>query len=186
MIKTKINLRSENISKIRAFVNGLPARLQPISTIELKIPTLGWELIDSIPGEYPVKWEFDPEDPGLIELKLGMVQSLIDKFIITTTGNFTSGSKEITNVPVEIIKQINKRYRIESPFYDGGSTEIRRIRRGTNTVITEDEANSSGTGQTFKVFQYFRSSLHVCEFYIYNVDIPDGEHWSSIKLDIRL
>lgn len=183
MIKFNVKLRRNNINKIRAIVEGSHFSLNPVSKIELRIPSLGIIIEDDVGGDYPIKWTHVPEDTGLIELQLGNVDSLLNKFIIEVNGDSEVDSQWITNVSSSDIEKLEKHMFIEgTPITE--INEIIQIDRNGNRFKISDPASTTETSFTFSVYEMVKSTIHKCQFFIYNVDYPDGLYWNQIDLDI--
>jgi hypothetical protein len=182
MIRLKTILRHDNINKIRSLVNGEAYSLNPITSIQLRIPSIGVIVSDSTPDDYPIKWKFLPADDGLIELQLGNVQNILDTFIIATTGDTELGSRWVSNVPSAIIKRLSKYMEVDG-FVSTSIVEIIDIDRQNNKVKMSIEADATATGSTINFFDRFDSSIHRAQFYIYNVDYPNGIFWNEVELD---
>lgn len=182
MVRLKTILQHDNINKIRSLVNGEPYSLAPISSIQLRIPSIGVTVTDSTPTAYPIKWEFSTADDGLVELQLGHVQSILDAFIITTTGDTTLDSQWVTSVPSAIIAKVSKYWEV-SGFVSTSLVEIIDIDRQDNRLKMSVPADATATGVSLEIFDRFDSEIHKAQFYIYNVQYPNGLFWNDIELD---
>lgn len=183
MVRLNVVLNHDNVEKVRALQNKVPNSLNPVSKMQLRIPSLGVVIEDSTPDAYPVKWSFTPADDGLIELQLGDTQQILDEFIISTTGDAKSGSQWITNVPDAAISKIKKYMSVDATPL-GSVSEITSIRRRQNKIKLSVAAASTETGAALSIYEYVESSIHECRFYLYNVDYPDGVYWNKIELNI--
>ena len=183
MIRIQVHLRHQNVEKVRALQNGVPNSLNPVSKIEMRIPSIGVVLTDSAPGSYPIKWSFTPADDGLIEMSLGEVQDILDAFMLTTTGDTEAGSQWISNVPAAGIAKMKRFMNIEG---DGitGAQEITSVDRRNNKVKIGTAATATATGTTFYAYDDIDSSIHMASLYVYNVDYPNGIYWNDIEVEI--
>lgn len=183
MVRIQVILNHENTGRIRALQNGASAPLNAVSKIEMRIPSLGVIIEDTVPTAYPIKWQHDPADDGLIELKLGIAQPLIDAYVLSTTGDTEAGSQWITNVPADDVKRIDKYMSVEGPDFDT-VPEVVKIDRADNRIKISEGAPSTAAGTALSVYEHVKSSVHVAKFYIYNVEYPEGIYWSQVELEI--
>jgi hypothetical protein len=183
MIRVKTVLRHENINKIRARIDGVATNLNAISQINLRIPSLGVDISDTTPDDYPLKWVHSPEDVGLIELQLGEQQSILDNFIISTTGDTTSGSAIIENIPATIIDKLSRFMLVELGL-TGITPEIINVDRENNTITLSENATATASSVSLLIYEYLKSTIHKARFYIFNVKFPNGIFWNEIELDI--
>lgn len=183
MIRVKVILRHENINKIRARIDGIATNLNAISRIDLRIPSLGVDISDLTPNDYPIKWIHTPEDTGLIELQLGDQQLIIDNSIISTIGDTTINSPIIENIPATIIDKLS-RFMVVELGLTGITPEIINIDRENNTITLSENATSTATGVSLSIYEYLKSTIHKARFYIFNVEFPNGIFWNEIELDI--
>lgn len=187
MIRVTTVLNKDNINKVRFIVNGSPSDLSPISRMDLWIPELNLTITDSDPDAYPLKWEHDPADIGLLEMKLGLETELINKYIISTTGDITSGANTIENIPADKFSQLDKRMLAYGTGL-GSSSEITLIKNSTSIVTLNVPSTVTSTGVSLQFFDATENNIHVGKLYIYNPTYTNGFHWADfeIKVDIGL
>jgi len=183
MIRVKIVLRHDNINKIRARIDGVATNLNAISRIDLRIPSLGVDISDLTSDDYPLKWVHSPEDVGLIEFQLGDQQSILDNFIITTTGDTTLNSPIIENIPATIIDKLSRFMHVELGL-TGIIPEIISIDRENNTIELSQDALTTATGVSLSIYEYLKSTIHKARIFIFNGQFPNGIFWSEIELDL--
>jgi len=72
-ITEPVYIGRDNINTLEFRVNGILTPLNPISKIDLVIPCLDITLSDSIPTNYPLKWQFNPDRTGIFEFRIGYI-----------------------------------------------------------------------------------------------------------------
>jgi len=183
MIRLPFKLRYSDIVKIRASVSGSFINLAPISKIQLRIPSLALFIEDSTPTAYPMKWEHDPEDVGLIEFQLGNVQAILDSFIVSTTGDTTLDSTTISNIPAAKMTKLGQRMFVEGSGLTNLS-EIISIDHSENTIEISNTATATATDVDLEIYDNVDSSIHKASLYIFNVEYPDGLFWQNIEIEL--
>lgn len=185
MISVTTILNKENINTIQFIVNGSLSYLNAISKIELWIPELNLKITDSTPTDYPLKWEFSPERIGILEMKLGNQQSLIDFYTLTTTGDILDGSIEIENIPESDFDKLKKRMMVFGTGIGSGS-QITRIKKSESKVYLNVESTADLIGTDLTFFQEYDENIHLAKLYIFNPTFPTGIHWADFKLQVEL
>lgn len=185
MIRINTVLNKDNINKVRFKVNGSPSDLSTISRIDLWIPELNLTISDSVADAYPFKWLLDPVDVGLLEIQLGMVAEFINKYIITTTGDITTGSNIITNIPTSVLNLLDKRMLVYGTGL-GNSAEILLIKKSSGEVTLNVPSESTATGVSLTIFKSIENNIHVGKLYIFNPQYPNGFHWADLEINVDI
>ena len=185
MIQITTVLNKDNINKIRFISNGLPSSLNTISRIDLWIPELNLTISNNDSTDYPLKWIHDPENVGLLELKLGLVPDLINKYIFSTTGDIVSGSEIITNVPAQIISLLDKRM-VAFGNGLGISSQVSMVKKSSGEIILTTPCVSTAQGVVLKFFREIENNIHTGKLFIFNVENPNGLHWTDLKIKVDI
>jgi hypothetical protein len=182
MIRLATYLHHDNINKVRSMVNGEPLSLNPITRMDLKIPSLDIVVTDSVDDSYPIKWDHTPEDSGLIEFQLGTQSALIAAFETSTSGDTEAGSQWITNVPAAGIDASSKfmKLAISDTVY-----EIVSVDRSGSRLKISSAAAGTVVGETITVYEHLDSSVHLCSLYVFGADYPNGIYFNQFELDVR-
>lgn len=183
MIQLNVKLRTSGINKIRALFDGESYALSPISRIDIRIPTLNIIIIDSTPDEYPIKWEQDPVDLGLIELRLGDHTDIVNAFTISVTGDTTISNQWIEDIDPTAISNISKGMCLEG-LVDPELTTINSINRQDNKIKVANAPTATADDVVLTIYEDIESSIHEAQFYIYNVQYPSGLYWANLQLNL--
>jgi len=186
MIQLTTVLNKDNVNRIKFIRNGVPLHLNGITKIELFIPEINLTISDEVPSEYPLKWILDPEEVGVLELKLGLVESLINKYIISTTGDIELGSEIIKNVPEQIISLLEKRMLAFGNGL-GVSSQVTMVKRSSKEIILTTPCTDTGQGVALKFFKEIENNLHTAKLFIFNeAEYPNGLYWTDFKLKVDI
>jgi hypothetical protein len=71
MLRQNVHTGRNDINRIAFNVKGVRNTLTPITKIEFRILELNITIINSISTDFPIKWELDPVEIGVMEYKIG-------------------------------------------------------------------------------------------------------------------